>query len=95
MFWSVSFCDTDLFRHKKLTNYFCEYGAALRISASAKGQKSTEFSSSPYQQGRIARVIFFLHLKKRTRKSPETAAVSGLSGKLSFLLAQYGCGDRI
>ncbi|MEA5038830.1 MAG: hypothetical protein VB086_03225, partial [Clostridiaceae bacterium] len=89
------FCDTDLRRHKKLTKYFFKNASAPLLFASKKGQNSPRFSSSPYQRGGTARVIFFLHLKKQARKSPETIAVSGLSGKLSFLLAQYGCGGRI
>jgi hypothetical protein len=73
----------------------CVYGGSGLILTAKTGQIRSGFSSSPYQRGRTARVIFFLHLKKWARKNPETVAVSGFSGKLSFSLAQYGCGDRI
>jgi len=34
--------------------------------------------------------IYLFSLKKRARKNPETVVVSGLSGAISFLVAQYG-----
>ena len=86
LFWSVSFCDTDLRRHKKLTKYFFKDASAPLLFASKKGQNSPRFSSSPYQRGGTTRVIFFLHLKNKREKAQKPLRFLGFPASYLFYL---------